>query len=88
MPVAGGAAPGVYRWNGTGVTLNFQGEDADGNIGNAFEAMVIATGNSLDPGFPFTRTVTAVPEPATYAMLALGLAAVAGAARRRSAKAG
>ena len=31
VPKAGGATPGVYRWNGTAVTLNFRGVDADGN---------------------------------------------------------
>ena len=45
--------------------------------------MSIITGNSLDPDVAFERTITAVPEPSTYAMLALGLVAVAGFARRR-----
>lgn len=87
VPAAGGAAPGVYRWNGAGVTLGFQGLDDQGNYGNTYENMVISTGNELDPGVAFERTVTAVPEPSTYAMLALGLAAVAGFARRRGAQA-
>ncbi len=83
VPAAGGAAPGVYRWNGTAVTLGFQGLDNEGNYGNTYENMSIITGNSLDPDVAFERTITAVPEPSTYAMLALGLVAVAGFARRR-----
>jgi hypothetical protein len=86
VPVAGGATPGVYRWNGTAVTLSFRGLDADGNQGYAFNAMEIGTGFSLDPGVAFERTVTAIPEPGTWALMALGLAAVGGFARRRTAQ--
>jgi hypothetical protein len=83
VPVAGGATPGVYRWNGTAVTLNFRGLDADGNTGNAFTTWEIGTGGSLDPDFAFERTVTAIPEPGTWALMGLGLFGIAAAARRR-----
>ncbi len=84
VPKAGGAAPGVYRWSGTGVTLHFNGMDAEGNFGTAGDAMDISTVYSLDPLVAFERTVVAVPEPGTYALLLTGLAVVGGFARRRS----
>jgi hypothetical protein len=87
VPTAGGAAPGVYRWNGTAVTLNFRGLDVDGNVGQAFNAMEITSGFSLDPAVAFERTVVAIPEPSTYALMAAGLALVGGLARRRLGKA-
>ena len=88
VPTAGGATPGVYRWNGTGVTLNFRGLDVDGNEGVAFDAMVIATGADLDANVAFERTVIAIPEPGTYALMAAGLVVVGGLARRRRAAGG
>lgn len=83
VPQGGGAAPGVYRWNGTGVTLNFYGFDADGNQGEAWSVMDINTGFSLDPELAFERTVIAIPEPQTYALMALGLLAIGKVVRRR-----
>lgn len=89
VPKAGGATPGVYRWNGTGVTLNFRGLDVDGNDdGVAFDAMVIATGADLDANVAFERTVIAIPEPGTYALMAAGLVVVGGLARWRRAAGG
>lgn len=85
VPVAGGAAPGVYRWNGTAVTLNFRGLDANGNAGDAYGPWEIGTGGSLDPALAFERTVTAIPEPGTWALMALGLFGVAAVARRHRA---
>lgn len=86
VPQAGGAAPGVYRWNGTAVTLNFQGLDVDGNVGDV-QGTEINSGFSLDPGVAFERTVVAIPEPSTYVLMAAGLALVGGLARRRRGKA-
>jgi hypothetical protein len=83
VPTAGGAAPGVYRWAGTALTLNFSGVDVDGNVGYAYDAMRINSNASLDPGQAFERVVVAIPEPGTYGLMALGLAAVGIAARRR-----
>ena len=83
VPAAGGATPGVYRWNGTAVTINFRGLDADGNFLSTFGTSEISTGFSLDPSFAFERTVTAIPEPGTWALMGLGLFGIAAAARRR-----
>ena len=41
---------------------------------------------SFELPFVMTGTVTAVPEPSTYALMLAGAVAVVGAARRRAAK--
>jgi hypothetical protein len=38
----------------------------------------------VEHAFQLNATVTAIPEPSTYALLASGLIAVAGIARRRA----
>ena len=43
-------------------------------------------GSVLQTPITFDTGVTAVPEPSTYALMLLGMAAVAGASRRRSAE--
>ena len=78
-PKAGGAAPGSYSFSITGLTLSFFG--VDGNNSALFaDGLTLA---SECAGCEFTRTVTAVPEPGTWALWLAGGAAVAGVARRR-----
>jgi len=81
-PKAGGAAPGTYAFFDSGLTLNLEGVDADGNF---LQASIDLTSTCLsqDPSCAFTRTVLAVPEPSSYALMALGLAVVGWTASRR-----
>ncbi|MBI3154241.1 MAG: PEP-CTERM sorting domain-containing protein [Burkholderiales bacterium] len=80
-PTGGSAPPGTYKWNGTGVTLNFVGVDADGNSLTASHD--IASVNGMDDSVAFMREVVAVPEPGSYTLMALGLLGVAAAVRGR-----
>jgi len=81
-PNGGSAAPGNYTLYTVGLGLTVHGFDADGN---ALSADVSALAcQSGDASCSFTRTVTAVPEPASWAlMLGGGLAVAAAAVRRR-----
>ncbi len=84
-PVGGVAAPGTYTFYVTGLTLNYLGPDANNDVVSA-SIDLASTCPSSDASCAFTRTVTAVssvPEPASYATMALGLLMLAGAARRR-----
>ena len=76
-PPSGGVAPGTYSFTGSGVTLQFYGEDADG------EPLLWYVDVATDAGAKFTRTVAAVPEPETWALFGAGLALVAAVARQR-----
>ena len=78
-PPLGGVAPGDYSYTGSVVTLQFYGEDAEG------VALMWSVDIATDAGASFTRTVMAVPEPETWALLGAGLTLVAAAARRRRA---
>jgi hypothetical protein len=74
------------------VTYNTSSFSAELTVGTTYT--FVATGYddasfgaySLTIGGPGTPTVSAVPEPATYAMLGLGLAAVGFTTRRRKAQ--
>lgn len=82
-PAAAGAQLGTYKFYRTAVTLNFQAYDVGGNYlstGYHEIARTCAGGNNDDCAF--TRVV-AVPEPATTALMLLGLAAVGVSVRRR-----
>ena len=82
VPAATGAAPGSYLWHSTGLQLVFQGTDADGNALYA-ERGIAQSCPSLDDACAFTRMVVEVPEPSTWGLMALGLLAMGGWARRR-----
>jgi len=92
-PAAAGAAPGTYKLYGVGVFLYFNGVDAEGHslyYGDYFDnpdgpstllARTCPGGDS--DSCAFMRTVTAVPEPSSYALMALGVAAIGLLKRRR-----
>jgi hypothetical protein len=82
-PVGGVAAPGTYSFYYTGLTLNYEGPDADGHLVTS-NVNIATTCGTADCAF--TRTVTgvsSVPEPGSLGLMMLGLLGVAGVARRQ-----
>lgn len=80
-PTGGTAAPGTYEFRNIGLGIAFEGLDLDGNeIRADVQAL---TCPDFDPSCSFSRVVTAVPEPSSWAMMLGGLAFAAGVARRR-----
>ncbi|MDC8756821.1 PEPxxWA-CTERM sorting domain-containing protein [Janthinobacterium fluminis] len=89
-----GAGHYFLRWSltGSGASGPWQAPVADGRSGNAGQAdasgeylKLVDSASNLTVELPFALhgTVSAVPEPETYAMLLAGLALVGAAARRR-----
>lgn len=82
-PAAGGAAPGTYAFYSTGLTLNVIGFDVNGNQLSGEITQLGNTCPSQELSCAFTRTVVAVPEPGTYALMGLGMLGIGWRLRRR-----
>ena len=86
-PSAGPVAAGDYYFYRSVVWLNVYGKDAAGaDLYTVVFPTQTCNGDSLaacQGQSYFTRTVTGVPEPGTYAMMGLGLALVGWQLRRR-----
>ncbi len=84
-PQNGQVAPGVYSSSNFSFQLTVSGLDQSGaEITRWFD--LSSTCSTNEASCAFTREVIAVPEPATYASMALGLAFIGGfLARRRKA---
>lgn len=76
-------APGQYQLRDANISLHVAGYDQAGN----FLLTTIALTSicpTVQPDCAFVRTVTAVPEPATWGLMSAGLLLIVGAAQRRS----
>lgn len=81
VPVDGSVKSGVHK--GILPILDFRAEGYDNNENPVVVTYTIARLGCWDDECQFMRTVLAVPEPNTYALMLAGLGAVAGAARAR-----
>lgn len=78
-PKAGGAAPGTYNFQSMGLTLEFVGLDANNNVLFTDGALL----GTQCAGCEFSRSVTAVPEPESWALMLAGMAGIGFIARLR-----
>lgn len=86
-PSAGPVPADTYVFRNTGVSLNFRGVDIDGNELHADVDLGRTCPPGGDPTCGFTRTVTAIPEPATWGSMSLGLMLLGAVAYRRGTRA-
>ena len=92
VPQGGGAPAGTYNFYSAMFWLGVEGLDTDGRpLGDSVTLAATCEGayaSCIGANQVFTRTVTtAVPEPASAALMSLGIVVLVGVGRRRSATA-